>query len=264
MVRVLERPLPAALAMAVVGLAMAMVGCSSSTANPSSEGVRSTNSDAPASESTVNKAVGLRADDIAVATTPAGGWSGSMPALVLAQCTEELAPTAPDMRGMWAVVHVEVDGVVVTDHPADGQLQRIEQCGDRVVITGGGIIHDMRSDGTLDGAVRDVAAADFATPITVVSSFIDGTHILQPFGAGDLRITRQVDEGQLVWGYVGFTARLDRLGPGTPDPGIQCLAANRRRQRRPPDHTGMIEKDGDVGLGQIGHGHGRIDLITLQ
>jgi hypothetical protein len=40
----------------------------------------------------------------------------------------------------------------------------------------------MRSNGTLDGAVRDVAAADFATPITVVSSFVDGTHVLEPAG----------------------------------------------------------------------------------
>lgn len=213
MVRVLKRPLPAAMTVAVVGLSMVMVGCGSGTAEPSPEGARSTNSDAPASASAIDDTVSLRADDIAVVTTPAGGWSGSMPALVLAQCTEELAPGAPDMRGMWTVVQVEVDGVVVNDHPADGQLQRIEQCGDRVVITGGGIIHDMRSNGTLDGAVRDVAAADFATPITVVSSFIDGAHVLEPLGAGDLRITRQVDEGQLVWGYVGFTARLDRLGP---------------------------------------------------
>ena len=105
-----------------------------------------------------------------------------MPARVLSECTEELAPAAPDMRGMWTVVQVEVDGVVVNGHPADGELQRIEQCGDRVVITGGGIIHDMRSNGTLDGAVRDVAAADFATPITVVSSFVDGTHVLEPAG----------------------------------------------------------------------------------
>lgn len=226
--RVPARPLPTALAIAIACLAIAVAGCGSGSAtSPPADGGASA-SDPLTNDSTVNGAVGLRADDIAVVTTPAGGWSGSMPALVLSGCTEELTPAAPDMRGMWAVVQVEVDGVVVKDHPADGQLQRIEQCGDRVVITGGGIIHDMRSNGTLDGAVRDVAAADFATPITVVSSFVDGTHVLEPAGTANLRITRELDDGQLVWGYVGFTARLDRLGPPQTDvPPIDTGASGR-------------------------------------
>lgn len=176
------RPLTATLAISVACPVIAMGGCGSGSADPSPKADDTSASDPVTNDSTVNGAIGLRADDIAVVTTPPGGWSGSMPALVLSECTEKLAPAAPDMRGMWTVVQVEVDGEVVNDHPADGQLQRIEQCGDRVVITGGGIIHDMRSNETLDGAVRDVAAADFATPITVVPSFVGGTQVLEPAG----------------------------------------------------------------------------------
>lgn len=182
MLKAPARPLPATLAIAVACPVITLVGCGSGSADPSPEADGTSASNPVTNDSTVNGAIGLRADDIAVVTTPPGGWSGSMPALVLSECTEKLASAAPDMRGMWTVVQVEVDGEVVNDHPADGQLQRIEQCGDRVVITGGGIIPDMRSNGTLDGAVRDVAAADFATPITVVSSFVDGTQVLEPTG----------------------------------------------------------------------------------
>ncbi len=42
---------------------------------------------------------GVRADDIPVANTPPGGWTGAMPPPVLAGCTEPLVAGAPDLRG---------------------------------------------------------------------------------------------------------------------------------------------------------------------
>jgi hypothetical protein len=151
----------------------------------------------------------MSADDIPVAFTPTGGWT-EMPTPVLAGCTEPLVPAAPDMRGTWQVVSVDVDGTDDPAHPALGEIQRIEQCGDRVVITAGGIIHDMRADGTEERGVNDVAAVDKTTPITVVATFENGAHVLRPVGV-PIEVTRLIDGDQLVWGYLGFTARLDRI-----------------------------------------------------
>lgn len=154
----------------------------------------------------------MRADDIPVASTPPGGWSDEWPAPVLAGCTEPLVDGAPDMAGFWRVAAVEVEGMPVEDHRALGAVQRIEQCGDRVVVTASGIIHDMRCDGTEAGGVHDVAEMDKVTPITVVASYEDGVHVLRPVGL-PIEVKRWRDGDQLVWQYVGFTARLDRVGP---------------------------------------------------
>ena len=174
--------------------------------------------DAAGEETPVTTAAPITADDIPVAHTPQGGWTGAMPAPVLATCTEPLVDGAPDLAGLWAVVSVEADGAVVADHPAIGAVQRIEQCGDRLVVTASGIIHDMRVDGTEENGVHDVAEFDFATPITVVATYEDGVHVLRPVGL-PLEITRRRDGEQLVWNYVRFTARLDRIGgPNDPYP----------------------------------------------
>jgi hypothetical protein len=151
----------------------------------------------------------VSADDIPVGFTPPGGWT-EMPPPFLAECTEPLVAGAPDMRGTWAVVAVETDGADDPTHDALGEVQRIEQCGDRVVITAGGIVHDMRADGTEENGVHDVAAADKTTPIVVVATFEDGVHVLRPVGV-PLEVRRRIDGDQLVWEYVGFTARLDKV-----------------------------------------------------
>ena len=169
------------------------------------------------SEDTTTSAV-VTADDIPVAHTPEGGWTGAMPAPVLATCSEPLVEGAPDLAGLWEVVEVEAEGAVVADHPAIGAVQRIEQCGDRLVVTASGIIHDMRVDGTEVNGVHDVAEIDKTTPITVVATYEDDVHVLRPVGL-PLEITRRRDGAQLVWDYVRFTARLDRIGePSDPYP----------------------------------------------
>ncbi len=131
------------------------------------------------------------------------------PAPVLAGCTEALVDGAPDLRGTWEVVEVSVEDQVVADHPAVGHVQRIEQCGDRLVVTAGGIIHDMRCDGTTEHGVHDVAEFDKETPITVVASYEDGVHVLRPDGL-PVEVTRRRDGDDMIWDYVGFRARLRR------------------------------------------------------
>ncbi len=95
-------------------------------------------------------------------------------------------------------------------HPVWGHVERVEQCGDRLVVTSAGIIHDMRCDGTEENGVHDVAAFDFTTPITVVATYEQGVHVLRPVGM-PVEITRRRDGDDLIWTYVGFTARLRRV-----------------------------------------------------
>jgi hypothetical protein len=151
----------------------------------------------------------VHADDIPVAFTPPGGWIGEMPPPILGDCTEPIVDGAPDMRGLWRVAEVIVDGAPDPTHRALGSLQRIEQCGDRVVVTAGRIIHDMRADGSNERGVHDVAEFDKTTPIVVVATFEDGVHVLRPVGM-PIEVRRWIVDGSLMWHYLGFTARLER------------------------------------------------------
>ncbi len=156
----------------------------------------------------------MNADTIPVAKTPPGGYGDTFPDPVLATCTEPIVDGAPDMRGQWTVVEVVVDGISVPEHRILGSSQRIEQCADRVTITAGGIIHDMRCDGTEANGVNDVAEFDKSTPITVVATFEDGVHVLRPVGL-PIEVRRWLDGDDLMWQYVGFTCRLTKATEGT-------------------------------------------------
>lgn len=158
---------------------------------------------------------GLTADQIAVAHTPPGGYGADFPAPVLADCTEPLVDGAPDLRGMWRSVDVTIDGAPAPpDHRGWHHFQRIEQCGDRIVITGNGVIHDMRCDGTVENGVHDVAERDYTTPITVVATYEDAVHVLRPVGIPGVEVRRRRDGAELVFDYVGgLRMRLERTGP---------------------------------------------------
>ena len=158
---------------------------------------------------------GLNADQIAVAHTPPGGYGNAFPAAVLADCTEPLVDGAPDLRGIWKAADVTVNGEPAPpDHRAWRSFQRVEQCGDRIVITGNGVIHDMRADGTEENGVHDVAEFDFTTPINVVATYEDGVHVLRPVGIPGVEVRRRRDGVQLIWDYLGgVSVRLERTGP---------------------------------------------------
>lgn len=149
-------------------------------------------------------------DSIPVAHTPVGGWT-EWPTPVLTGCTEPLPAGAPDLCGVWQIAGVQANGERVVEHPMIGQLQRIEQAGDRIVITSGGVVHDMRCDGTLENGVHDVAAADKVTEVHVVATYEDGVHVLRPDGL-PIEVRRWRDGEHLMWDYVGFLARLQRIG----------------------------------------------------
>lgn len=149
--------------------------------------------------------------DIRVAHTPPGGYGTEMPPPILSGCDEPLVDGAPDLRGLWRIVSVDQEGDDAgPSHPMIGHLQRIEQCADRIVITGGGIVHDMRCDGTEENGVNDVAEFDFKTPITVVATYEDSVHTLRPVGI-PIEVTRHLEGDTIVWSYLMFTARLERV-----------------------------------------------------
>lgn len=155
-------------------------------------------------------------DSVPVAYTPPGGWS-TWPDPILAGCTEPRPAGADDLDGYWRTIEVIVDGEIQTDHPTVGLVQRIEQRGDRIVVTAAGIIHDMRCDGTLERGVHDVAEFDKTTCIDVVATYEDEVHVLRPEGM-PIEVRRRRDGEHLVWDYLGFTARLTYLGPSAADP----------------------------------------------
>ena len=134
------------------------------------------------------------------AKTPAQGWQGSdWPAPVLAGCDEPLVEGAPDLRGVWRV----------EKGPLVGHVERVEQAGDRVVITAAGIIHDMFVNGTLEGGVNDVSEA--GTQISVAARFEDGRHNLYPGNKRVVAVTRYLDGDEMVWRWGPWRNRLTRL-----------------------------------------------------
>lgn len=161
-------------------------------------------------------------DHIPVAHTPPGGYGEhdrgryerTLPPPILADAPDELAPDAPDLRGTWKVTDLRSnDGPLPADSPQWQHFERIEQSGDRVVVTGGGIIHDFpHADGTLENALRDVMAVDFTTPLVVTAAFEDGVFVLRPVGGVDVRVTRHREGDRLIWDYAGaFRATMERI-----------------------------------------------------
>lgn len=153
----------------------------------------------------------MRADEIPVARTPEGGYGDQLPPPVLGDCTEPLVAGAPDLRGTWRVVAVDwKSGTAPSPDRIADHVERIEQCGDRVCITAGGVIHDMRADGTAEHGVNDVSAVG-GQAISVVCTFEAGVHVLRPVGMPGIEVRRWLDGDELVWSYgPAFEARLVR------------------------------------------------------
>ena len=145
--------------------------------------------------------------------TPAGGYGTEMPAPVLAGCTDALAENIPDFRGLWQAIDVRVNGEVAPPQLKVWQhVERIEQAGNRVVITAGGVVHDMYADGTFENGVNDVMAVDFKTSITVAATFENDVLVLRPRGFDGVEIKRWFDGEHLMWEYsTAFLVRLERV-----------------------------------------------------
>ena len=174
------------------------------------------------------RAAGLvLADDIPVAYTPPGGYGNSFPPPVLVACTEPLVEGAPDLRGIWKTVSALRGGKPVPQgERIYNYVERIEQCGNRIVDMGGGTIADARADGTVRNGVHDVSVFDYRTPIRVVASYEDGVFVLRPLlipyfpvKIPFVEVTRRLDaQGHMIWtrpDLGGLRVTLARIGKAT-------------------------------------------------
>ncbi len=141
---------------------------------------------------------GKSANEIPKAYTP-GCALKDVPLPILAECTEPLAPGVVDMRGLWRGISGRV-----------GHLERIEQCGNRVVVTAYGTIHDFRLDGTLENGARDVGAVcnNFHTAIHVNE---EGIMVFRLFDWFDT-VTRRMQGEHMIFTFIdGVSTRTERI-----------------------------------------------------
>ena len=137
------------------------------------------------------------ADEIPKAYTPGCGYS-QIPMPILTKCTEPLAKGVVDMRGLWQGISGR-----------SGFLERIEQCGNRVVVTGHNLIHDFRLDGTLRNGARDVGPAceNFNSAIL----FKDEVMTFRLFNLFDT-VSRRMDGEDMIFTFVdGEETRAKRI-----------------------------------------------------
>jgi hypothetical protein len=112
------------------------------------------------------------------------------PPLFLYECTQPLADTAVDFRGLWRD----------TENP-DNSMERIEQCGLRIIVTAGGVVHDtFIADGTLENGVKDVSYLD-CSPINVAGSFNTTEATFTFYDANNTEIVsrRRVNATNMEW-----------------------------------------------------------------
>ena len=152
---------------------------------------------------------GLRAADIPKGNTPGCGYD-YFPLPILAACTEPLPAEADDIRGLWRGVsggHV-------------GHVERIEQCGSRVVVTTSGLIHDYGPNSTGGLNTNDTEGSVLFTLrgeehcLRTSASMIweDKTLNFYAFGWGPRVVRRYRDGDELIWEYVdGSVTRMERL-----------------------------------------------------
>ena len=152
---------------------------------------------------------GRRAVDIPKGNTPGCGYA-HFPLPILAACTEPLPPEADDIRGLWRGVsggHV-------------GHVERVEQCGNRVVVTAAGLIHDYGPNSTGGLNTNDTEGSVLFTLsgkehcMRTSASMIWEDKILNfyVFGWGPRVVRRYRDGEELIWEYVdGSVTRMERL-----------------------------------------------------
>lgn len=152
---------------------------------------------------------GKLAADIPKGNTPGCGYS-HFPLPILAQCTEPLPEGADDIRGLWRAV----------EGPRAGHVERVEQCGSRVVVTAAGIIHDygpnstagLNTDDTEGSVLFTAGDREFCMRTSASMIWESGVLNFYAFGWGPQLVSRYMKGEQLIWEYVdGSVNRMDRL-----------------------------------------------------
>ncbi len=138
--------------------------------------------------------------DFPLGKTQPGASLDKWPDRVLDGCTEPLADGVPDLRGVWEVYEGRMKS----------HVERIEQAGNRICITTGGLVHDMYCDGTLTNGVDDIGGFEGGR-IRVAATFENGIHKLRPGGKRVVFVTRRLEGDELRWRYGPFYNKLRRL-----------------------------------------------------
>lgn len=151
---------------------------------------------------------GKLAAEIPKGNTPGCGYS-HFPLPILAECTEPLPEGADDIRGLW----IGVKGRV-------GHVERVEQCGSRVVVTASGIIHDsgpnssggLTTNDTLGSVLFTIGGREYCPRTSASMVWNDGVLDFHAFGWGPRVVRRYLDGEQLIWEYVdGSVTRMNRI-----------------------------------------------------
>ena len=152
---------------------------------------------------------GEMAADIPKGNTPGCAYS-HFPLPILAECTEPLVAGADDIRGLWQGVN--------GGHT--GHVERIEQCGRRVVVTSSGIIHDYGPNSTLDENTNDtegsvlfsIGDTSYCPRTSASMIWNEGVLDFHVFGWGPVVVRRYLDGEQLIWEYAdGSITQMDRI-----------------------------------------------------
>ena len=156
---------------------------------------------------------GLMAADIPKGNTPNCGYT-HFPLPILAQCTEPLPEGADDIRGLW----IGVQGGHV------GHVERVEQCGTRVVVTSSGVIHDygpnstagLNTDDTEGSVLFTMGQKEYCMRTSASMIWNDGVLDFHVFGWGPTVVKRYLEQGpageQLVWEYAdGSSTYMNRI-----------------------------------------------------
>jgi len=155
---------------------------------------------------------GKSAVEIPKGNTPGCAYD-HFPLPILADCTEPLPEGADDIRGLW----VGVEG----GHT--GHVERVEQCGSRVVVTSSGIIHDAGPNANADtiglnsndteGSVLFIAGGkEYCARTSASMTWNNGVLEFHALGWGPLAVKRYRVGEQLVWEYAdGSVTYMDRL-----------------------------------------------------
>ncbi len=152
---------------------------------------------------------GKLATDIPKGNTPGCAYD-HFPLPVLSECTEPLVNEAADIRGLW----IGVKG------KHTGHVERVEACGNRVVVTASGVIHDMGPNSTAGTTSNDTEGSVLftmgekeycgRTSAGVVSN--EGVLDFHVLGWGPVVVRRYRDGEQLVWEYAdGSVTHMDRI-----------------------------------------------------
>ena len=152
---------------------------------------------------------GLMARDIPKGNTPGCAYD-HFPLPILRDCSEPLTEGADDIRGLWRAI----------SGARTGHVERVEQCGKRVVVTAAGIIHDYgpNSSGGLntndtEGRVLFTAGnREYCMRTSASMIWEDKVLNFYVFGWGP-KVVRRYREGDLlVWEYAdGSVNKMERL-----------------------------------------------------